>query len=231
MLRQGGEADDVGEQDRDDPPLIAAQPQVGAATRAEPSAVGKVCAADRAGHAASVRTASRLPSQLADRPTAPPATRKDPPPPHPGADPRVPRPPFVPARTTPGTTPNTPTRDGPGIDEDLEQGSSVGRWLVGPDREGGDADEGALDAHDLPAERKGIATPDDVASAVLRGHRRHPRGPPETRAARRRRRRSRCRRPHRPRGTPPPHGSKRSSFMNSKTASRSSCSSTSSAWQ
>ena len=60
VLRQGGEADDVGEQDGDHPPLIAAQPQVGAAARAEPSAFGHVRAADRAGHPASVWTASPL---------------------------------------------------------------------------------------------------------------------------------------------------------------------------
>src|SRR5262249_4998262 len=53
-----GEADDVGEQDGDHPPLVAAEPEVGAAARAEPSAVGHGRAAGRAGHGASVWTAT-----------------------------------------------------------------------------------------------------------------------------------------------------------------------------
>ncbi len=60
MFRHGGEADDVGEQDGDHPPLVAAQPQVGAATRAESSTFRDVRAADGAGHPASVWTASRV---------------------------------------------------------------------------------------------------------------------------------------------------------------------------
>jgi hypothetical protein len=61
VLRQAGEADDVGEQDGDHASLIAAQPEIGTAARAEPSAIGCIRATDRAGHDASVWSASRPP--------------------------------------------------------------------------------------------------------------------------------------------------------------------------
>ena len=53
-LGQGGEADEVGEQDRDDAALVAAQPQVLPAVGAEPCARRHVRAAAGAGHQAEI---------------------------------------------------------------------------------------------------------------------------------------------------------------------------------
>ena len=75
VFGQGGEADDVGEQDGDHPPLVAAQLQVGTAARAEPSALGHIRAADRAGHETSVWTRLPAPRRRSQRPVDRPRPR------------------------------------------------------------------------------------------------------------------------------------------------------------
>ncbi len=51
-LREGGETDQIGEQDGDHPPFVAAQPQILPTFRAEACAVGNRGATGRAAHLA-----------------------------------------------------------------------------------------------------------------------------------------------------------------------------------